>query len=169
MKATYDRCKTRYVCTRCRTPIDIESDTFHWFSGPDDSAFWCPTCEDLPRADFLGTPAENLPTELQLPKNFVCRIVPLAEPGDVKSWNLLYRPYSKRSFLRQYLEWVQLNGNERCQLRSSATVSATFDPATQRYTNALTYELSDICSDAPCQFLRSQSLQPLPMSEVRVR
>jgi hypothetical protein len=160
MKAAYDRYETRYICTRCNTPINVASDTFHWFSGPDDPAFWCPTCEDLPRADFPGTPAHDLPAQFQLPKDFTCRIVPLAEPGDVKEWNLLYRPYSKRSFLRQYAEWMQLKGTETCHLQSSGAVSATFDPATQGYTNQLTYELQDTCSDAPCQFLRSCSLQP---------
>ena len=160
MKATYDRYETRYICTRCNTPINVASDTFHWFSGTDDPAFWCPTCEDLPSADFLGTPAHDLLAQFQLLKDFTCRIVPLAEPGDVKQWNLLYRPYSKRSFLRQYAEWMQLKGTETCNLQSSAAVSATFDPATQRYTNQPTYELQDTCSDAPCQFLRSRSLQP---------
>ncbi len=134
MKETYDRCETRYVCTRCKTPINVGSDTFYWFSGTDDPAFWCPTCEDLPMAEMLGMPAEDLPAQLQLPKGFICRMVPLAEPNDVNQWNLLYRPYSKRSFLQQYNDWVSLNGGDTCRLESSATVSAKFDVTTQQYT-----------------------------------
>ena len=160
MKENYDRRQTRYTCARCKTPINVDSDMFHWFSGPDDPAFWCPTCEDLPRADLIGTPAEELPMQLQLPKDFTCKIVPLAEPGNVKQWNLQHRPYSKRSFLRQYIDWLKLDGANTYSLQSSVTVSAKYNAATQEYTSELTYELSDACSDTPCQFLQSRALQP---------
>lgn len=160
MKEIYDRRETRYICERCKTPINVESDTFHWFSGPEDPSFWCPTCEDLPSADVVGTPAQDLPTQLQLPKDFLCRIVPLAEPRDVQQWNMLHRPYSKRSFLRQYVDWLKLGGADTCPVESSVTVSSRFDVATQQYTKELIYELSDSCSNAPCQFLQSRSLQP---------
>ena len=93
MKEFYDRYSTRYYCDRCGTPIEIESNSFYEFAGVEDPNFWCPSCEDLPQAEIFGTPAKDLPKELHLPKGFVCRIVPLAEPGDVKNWNIIYRPF----------------------------------------------------------------------------
>jgi hypothetical protein len=161
MKDKYDLCVTKYRCRRCRTPIDVESDTFYYFSGPDDSSFWCPTCEDLPMPDPIGVPAEELPIELQLLKGFWLRAVPPAEMPDVDSWNLLYRPYSKRSFLHQYLGWVKLKGADSlCEPASNATVSAKFDRHKQAYTKELEYEITDNCADTVCQFLRANSLKP---------
>ena len=60
----YDLAVTWYRCTRCRTPIEVPSDSFYRFSGAEDPAFWCPTCEDMPQAAIVGTPAADLPPEL---------------------------------------------------------------------------------------------------------
>ncbi len=161
MKDKYDLCVTKYSCRRCRTPIDVESETFYWFSGPYDPAFWCPACEDLPQADAVGVPAAELPIELQLSKGFCVRAVPPAEMPDVDSWNLLYRSYSKRSFLQQYLGWVKLKGAEsHCEPAPHATVNARFDRHKQVYTKKLEYEITDTCADTACQFLRANCLKP---------
>jgi hypothetical protein len=139
----------------------VESDTFYNFSGPNDSSFWCPTCEDLPHADAVGSPAEDLPTELQLLKDFRLRAVPTAEIPDVDTWNLLYRPYSKRSFLQQYVGWLKLSGAESvCEPASNATVHAKFDRYKQVYTNELECEIEDICADGACHFLGDSCLKP---------
>src|SRR6266481_10189618 len=109
MRHQYDLCVTRYICDRpkCQTPIDIPSETLYEFSGVGDSYFWCPTCEDLPSARLLGAPACELPQKLQLLQQFVLQPVPRLEPSDdVNSGNLMYRPYSKRSSLREYLDWL---------------------------------------------------------------
>jgi hypothetical protein len=170
MKNRYDFCVTRYRCKRCGTPIDIESDVFHYFSGPDDSSFWCPTCQDFPYAESVGTPADELPTEIQLPKAFQLRAVPIAEMSDVNTWNLLYRCYSKRSFFQQYLGWLKLSGAEDlCEPSPNVSVNAKFDHHRQLYTHETEYEITDTCADATCQFLRAGCLKPEQVSCTLVR
>src|SRR5947209_57701 len=165
MKDRYDLSVTKYRCKRCGTPIDVESDSFYYFSGPDDSSFWCPTCEDLPQADTVGDPAEDLPSELQLLKGFVLKAVPCAEMPNVEKWNLLYRPYSKRSFLEQYLGWLKLRGAESlCEPASNAAINARFDRRRQVYTNEMEHEIVDTCADTTCQFLRANCLKPEAVS-----
>ena len=164
MKRIYDNAVTRYYCKRCRTPIDVESDSFYWFSSPDDPAFWCPACEDLPQAEVLGTPAKDLPTQLILPQGFVCRPVPLVEPSEVRNANLLYRPYSKRSFLRQYADWLVMQGvDPPCLLRSQVLARAAFDSKTQEYTEAIEYQIADRCGERDCAFLRQQAISPVEL------
>lgn len=161
MKDRYDLCLTRYRCGRCRSPIDVESETFYWFSGPDDPAFWCPDCGDFPRAVALGVPAENLPTDLQLSKGYRLRAVPAAEIPDVDSWNLLYRPYSKRSFQQQYIGWLKLMAADpQCAPSPHATVNASFHRQRQIYAKQLEYEITDECADTACQFLSTNCLKP---------
>ena len=156
----YDLAVTWYRCTRCRTPIEVPSDSFYRFSGAEDPAFWCPTCEDMPQAAIVGTPAADLPPELQLPNGFVLRSVPSAKPGDVFTWNVLFRPYSKRSFLRQYRAWLALKSDcPICALESDVSVRAKFDPEIQRYSAEIETTISDICAGAPCQFLARKALQ----------
>lgn len=157
----YDLAVTCYRCARCETPIQVPSDELYWFAGPEDSAFWCPICEDMPQATIVGCPAADLPPELQLPKGFVLRPVPSAEPGDVSRWNVLLRPYSKRSFLKQYRAWLTLKADSPlCALESDVSIRAKFDPATQRYTDGIETTISDACTGAPCQFLALKALQP---------
>jgi hypothetical protein len=161
MKSSYDLLLTKYRCKRCETPIEVQSESFYYFSGPDDSSFWCPSCEDLPQPDFQGVPAEELPTELQLTKGFRLKSVPPAEFADVKSWNLLYRPFSKRSFLQQYSGWLKLAGAESfCEPESNAAVNAKFDQHKQTYSNEVEYEIADSCEGVNCQFLGSSCLKP---------
>lgn len=161
MKRVYDNDITRYYCKRCRTPIEVESDRSYWFTGPDDPEFWCSACQDLPQAETLGTPAENLPTRFLLPKGFLCRPVPLVELSEIRNANLLYRPYSKRSFLRQYADWLVLQGLDRpCLLRSQVLAGATFDPQAQEYTTAIDYQITDGCGERSCAFLRLQAVSP---------
>ncbi len=161
MKDRYDLSVTRYRCKRCDTTIDVDSDTFYYFGGVDDQSFWCPSCEDLPQAEIVGVPAEELPTELQLLKGFCLTPVPPAEMPDVETWNLLYRSYSKRSFLQQYLGWVKLAGAESyCDAASNATVNAKFDRHKQVYTSELEYKIGDTCADTICQFLGSDCVKP---------
>ena len=171
MRNRYDLRVTRYICDRhrCKTPIDVESDTFYEFTGPNDPAFWCPRCEDLPKAVLVGTPATALPSHLPLLNRFTLYPVPRLEPSDdVESANLMYRPYSQRSFLRQYIEWVTLNGVESvCNLRSSATCFKKFDSHEQRYTNGIDYELLDECDGSGCQFLRMETIKPVDVAELR--
>lgn len=165
MRHRYDLSSTRYICDRpnCKTPIDIPSNTLYEFASTDDSHFWCPACEDLPSARLLGTPASQLAQQLQLPKQFVLQPVPRLDPSDdPDSGNLIYRPYSQRSFLRQYLDWLILNGVEPvCGFHPSATCFKKFDPEIQRYTDEINYELVDECNGSPCQFLRTETLKPL--------
>ncbi len=161
VKHVYDKAATRYYCDRCGTPIEIESETFYEFSGPDDPNFWCPSCEDLPHAVLRGVSAEGLPRELALPKGFSCRLVPYAQPGTAENSNILYRPYSTRSFLRQYVDWLRfLGANDICDLRSDVAVNATFDTELQQYTNHLEYLISDICHGKPCHFLQMGTVKP---------
>jgi len=163
MQDRYDLRVTKYFCTRCGTPIDVPSDSFYWFGGTNDPAFWCPTCEDFPRADYPGIPAEDVPRELHVGKDkgFPLRSVPTAEPSDVNDWNLLYRPYSKRSFLKQYIDWLTLSGVEpRCTLSSTVTTAAKFDPVTQQYIDEIEYTITDDCENAECQFLQHSTLKP---------
>ena len=170
MKDRYDLCVTKYRCKRCGTPINVESDTFYYFSGPDDSSFWCPACENLPQADAVGVAAEELPTELQLLKGFCLTAVPPAEMPDVDSWNLLYRSYSKRSFLQQYLGWLKLSGAESlCEPAPNVTVNARFDRHRQVYTKELEYQIADTCGNAACQFLRANCLKPEQVTCALVR
>lgn len=160
MKNKYDHNATLYACRRCKSPIEIESDSFYWFHGPDDSNFWCPTCEDLPQAEIAGHPAGDLPIELLLPKQFTCRIVPLLEPHEIDNGNNLYRPYSKRSFLRQYIFWLKLSGGNVCKLSSEITVSPSFDSEKQVYTRSIDYKIYDSCNSNDCQFLQSKTIKP---------
>jgi hypothetical protein len=77
------------------------------------------------------------------------------------------RPYSKRSFLRQYLDWLVVCGVDPvCDFRPIATRSKKFDPLTQRYTNEIDYELADHCSEFRCRFLREETLKPLRYDQV---
>ncbi len=165
MKSRYDLSVTRYICDRprCKTLIDIPSDTLYEFVGIDDSHFWCPTCEDLPYASLLGAAASQLPEKLQLPQQFVLRPVPRLDPSDdPDASNLMYRPYSKRSFLRQYLDWITLHCiDSQCDFHPSTTCFKKFDPAIQQYTNEIEYELVDQCNASSCQFLRTETLKPL--------
>ncbi len=160
MKNKYDHNVTLYKCQRCGSPIEIESDSFYWFNGPDDSNFWCPACEDLPQAAVVGQPAGDLPIELLLPKQFTCKIVPVLEPHELDNGNILFRPYSKRSFLRQYISWVNSNGGKICNLSTNVTVSPSFDAERQIYTRVINYKIYDSCSSADCQFLQSQTIKP---------
>jgi hypothetical protein len=171
MRHKYDLSVTSYICDRknCQTPIDIPSGTFYEFSGAQDSYFWCPQCEDLPCARLLGAPADSLPEKLPLLRQFVLHAVPRLEPSDdVASSNLMYRPYSQRSFLRQYLDWLALSDADSvCEFKPTATRFKKFDPATQRYTGEIDYELEDQCNGLPCRFLRAGTLKPLKDDEVR--
>jgi hypothetical protein len=170
MKDRYDLCVTRYLCRRCGTWIDVQSDEFYSFSGPNDPAFWCPVCEDLPLAEQVGFPAEELPTELQLLKGFRLSWVPLTESSEVEKCNRLYRPYSKRSFLQQYLAWLKLSGNESpCEPTSDLVVNAKFDRRRQVYTKELEYQIEDTCAGKACQFLRANCLKPEPPTCALVR
>jgi hypothetical protein len=162
MKNFYDRYSTRYYCDRCGTPIEIESDSFYEFVGIEDSNFWCPSCEDLPKAEIFGTPARDLPKELYLPKGFVCRVVPLAEPDDVKNWSIIYRPFSIRSFLRQYIDWlIRQQVSNICDFSSHFTAGASFDPDSQMYTTQLDYLISDVCDSRPCAFMQTNAIKPI--------
>jgi hypothetical protein len=160
MKNSYDHNVTLYKCRRCNSPLEIESNSFYWFCGLDDANFWCPACEDLPQAEIVGHPAENLPIDLVLPKGFTLKIMPLLEPHEVDNGNILYRPYSKRSFLRQYIEWIILSGGSPCSLLSDITVSPSFDTAKQVYTSSLDYRIYDSCNCSDCQFLQSKTVKP---------
>lgn len=170
MRYRYDLSITRYICDRpnCKTPIDIPSDTLYQFAGADDSHFWCPACGCEPWARLLGTFASQLPQKLQLPKQFVLQPVPRLDPSyDVDSGNLIYRPYSQRSFLRQYLDWLTLRGVAAlCGFFPSATCFKKFEPEIQHYTDEIDYELVDQCNGSPCQFLRTETLRPLSDSEL---
>lgn len=173
MKDRYDHRATKYICNRsnCGTTIEIESESFYWFgrmpdgvsySPTDDSNFWCPSCDDFPRAEIIGTPADDLPARLQLLKDFECHIVPKAEPSDVEKWNLLYRPYSKRSFLQQYLAWLRVEGAEvACNWQPSVIVESRFDTTRQEYTGDLDYEIEESCNGNTCQFLHEQAIKPI--------
>lgn len=173
MKDRYDLRATKYICNRskCGTIIEIESESFYWFgrmpdgvsySPTDDPNFWCPSCNDFPLAEILGSPADDLPLELQHPKGFVCHIVPKAEPSDVEKWNMLYRPFSKRSFLQQYLAWLRDGGvNLVCNWQPSVIVESRFDTARQEYTGDLDYEIEETCNGSICQFLREQAIKPI--------
>ena len=162
MKDKYCRRLSLYECRRCHMPIEVASDRLYWFSGPDDPHFWCPNCQDLPQADLVGTPAEELPAELPLHKGFTLKIVPPAEPSDVEKWNEIFHPYSKRSFLRQYLDWIMLSDpSAPCSLNSSLTAVAPFDAATQQYYESITYQVEDLCDGRPCEFLRNETLKPI--------
>lgn len=163
MKNRYDLRVTRYQCKRsaCGAPIDVESDQFYWFSGPDDLAFWCSNCQDLPQAEIVGAPAENLPASLQVVKGFELKMVPPVRPGDSAKYNLLFRPYSKRSFLHQYLTWIRASSSETfCALAPSVSFSAGFDRSKQEYVDSVDYTISDRCDGTLCQFLRCEGLKP---------
>ena len=170
MRHRYDLAVTRYICDRqrCKAPIDVPSDSFYEFSGPDDPAFWCPSCQDLPRARLVGIPAKELPPQLPLLNGFTLCSVPRLEPSDdPDAANLIYRPFSTRSFLRQYIDWLVLNDAPcNCQLGSSASFFKRFDADLQRYTDDVDYELLDQCDDRPCQFLRSETLKPVSDDQI---
>ncbi len=162
MRNRYDRAVTRYICKRCDTPIEVPSDTFYEFAGEEDSACWCPSCEDLPAADIDGVPAHELPNQLPLQHGFTLQSMPRIEPGeDSKDANLQYRPYSKRSFLQQYLEWLTLKGARRCNYDCGVSTFKKFDNSRQRYTDEIDYSLVDQCDDHGCQFLRTETLKPV--------
>src|SRR5258708_6885381 len=160
MRHRYDLCVTRYICDRpkCQTPIDIPSETLDELF----TELWCPNCNCEAHARLLGTPASSLPQGLQLLHQFVLQPVPRLEPSDdLNSANVMYRPYSKRSFLRQYLDLLILRGADPvCDFRPMATCFKKFDPVTQRYTDEIDYELVDHCGGSPCQFLRTETLKP---------
>jgi hypothetical protein len=164
MKDIYDLRKTIYQCKRCDGPIEVESDEFYSFGGPDDPAFWCSNCEDLPWADIVGEPAQHLPGSLRLAKGFDLKIVPILSPirpGDPAKYSLLFRPYSKRSFLHQYLAWVRASSSETfCSWAYDISFSAAFDRSRQEYVEDLEYTISDRCNERLCQVLRSEGLKP---------
>ncbi len=136
------------MCRRCGSTTVLDGE-------------WCLICDCEPMAVFLGCPAEDLPQKLHLAKDFVCCIVPEAEPSDVQSWNVLFRPYSKRSFLQQYINWVRLSEAANvCKWSPSATVSAKFDLKTQQYTKTLDYRIQDNCAGSSCQFLAADAVKP---------
>jgi hypothetical protein len=170
MRQRYNLCITKYICGRhgCGSPIELESASLYEFAGPDDPAFWCPKCEDLPHAELVGWPATDLPPRLQLPQGFVLFHVPRFKPTeDLDSANLLYRPYSQRSFLRQYIDWLKLKGIERiCEFSSSATCFKKFDPTSQAFTDEIDCDLQDHCDGAPCQFLRFETLKHVSEDEL---
>lgn len=146
MRDRYDLEETKYMCRRCGGTPTVED--------------WCPSCEDIPFA-YSSCHAEDLPQKLLLAKDFVYRIVPEAEPSDVESWNVLFRPYTKRSFLRQYIDWVKLSGStDVCDWSPNVTVSAKFDLKTQQYTKALDYRIQDNCAGSSCQFLAAEAVKP---------
>lgn len=146
MRDRYDLEETRYVCRRCGGTTTVGD--------------WCPSCEDMPFA-YSSCHAKDLPQKLLLAKDFVYRIVPEAEPSDVESWNALFRPYSKRSFLQQYINWVRLSEAATvCKWSPSVTVSAKFDLETQQYTKTLDYRIQDNCAGFPCQFLAADAVKP---------
>jgi hypothetical protein len=94
-------------------PVEIESTSLYEFAGPDGPAFRCLKCNDLPHAQLVGRPAVDLPSRLQFGLGFVLSHVPRLElADDLDSANLLYRPYSQRSFLRQYIDWMKLKNIE---------------------------------------------------------
>lgn len=170
MREKYDLCTTKYICsrTKCAMPIEIESTSLYEFAGPDDPAFWCLKCDDLPQAELVGRAAADLPPKLQLRHGFVLLHVPRLEPSDdLDSANLLYRPYSQRSFLRQYINWLKLKGIEPiCEISSSATCFKKFDPISQAFIDEIDYEFVDHCDDAPCQFLRTETIKYIPDDEL---
>ena len=170
MRHRYDLAVTRYICdrARCKTTLDVPSDTFYEFAGPNDPAFWCPSCEDLPMARPVGVPATDLPVQLPLLNGFTMHSVPRLEPSDDPSAaNLIYRPYSQRSFLRQYVDWLVLkNVDHACHLASSASCFKRFDTNLQRYTDEIDYELIDQCDDGACQFLRTETLKPITDDQI---
>src|SRR5437899_1409991 len=134
MQDRYDLRQTTYVCRRCKIPIEIESKSYYKFLSEDDPAFWCFACNNYPIAESVGTPAETLPISLQLPKGFVLSIVPKAQIWDREEATLLFRPYSKRSFLVQYLAWAKSKGCQPiCTLSSATTVGPKFDMSTQQF------------------------------------
>ena len=161
MKAKYEDARTRYYCGRCNYPIEVECDSFYEFSGPNDPNFWCPNCEDLPRAMLAGVRATSLPQELRLRDRFTLHIVPTAEPGDIRAYGLLYKPYSKRLFLRQYLDWLLMQSVDvRCRLCSSTSAAPKFDLTSQSYSADMDYQIQDSCGSAPCHFLSHTKLKP---------
>jgi hypothetical protein len=170
MREKYDLCITKYICSRskCGMPIEIASTSLYEFAGPDDPAFWCLKCNDLPLAEPVGRPASDLPPKLQLRQGFGLLHVPRLKPSDdLDSANLLYRPYSQRSFLRQYIDWLKLKGIEPiCEITSSATCFKKFDPDSQAFTDEIDYELVDYCDGDPCQFLRTETLKYMPEDEL---
>jgi len=170
MRDRYDLSVTRYICARsgCGAFIDVECETLYEFASADDPAFWCPRCQSEPHARLFGCAAAGLPSKLSLPHAFVLLPVPRLEPSDnLDSSNLLYRPYSQRSFLRQYIDWLKLQAiDETCELEASATCFKRFAPELQRYTDEIDYELVDNCNSTPCRFLRTATLKPLFADEV---
>lgn len=170
MRHRYDFAVTRYICDRprCKTLLDVPSDTIYEFGGPDDFAFWCPSCEDLPFARLVGVPATDLPTQLPLLNGFTLHSVPRLEPSDdPDAANLIYRPFSQRSFLRQYIDWLVLNDADcNCQFNSSTSCFKRFDSDLQRYTDEIDYELIDQCNDGACQFLRTETLKFVPDDQI---
>jgi hypothetical protein len=168
MLQRYELSATRYICTRCKTTIDVPSDSFYEFSGEMDPNFWCAVCQDFPRAEIVGCPAQNLPRGLQLLKAFEIFSVPRLEPADDNdSANLLYRPYTKRSFLRQYVDWLKIAGFDvPCDFIPAASCFKRFSVESQQYTTEVDYELVDDCSDSPCRFLRTKSLKPVRQDDL---
>jgi hypothetical protein len=170
MRDKYDLSVTRYIYERsgCESFIDVECETLYEFASADDPTFWCPRCQSEPHVRLFGCAAADLPSKLNLPHAFVLLPVPRLEPSDdLDSSNLLYRPYSQRSFLRQYIGWLKLQAiDEMCELEASATCFKRFNPELQRYTDEIDYELVDNCNSTPCRFLRTAALKPLSTDEV---
>lgn len=165
MTSQYELEITLYRCARCGTSLRVESDSFYWFSGPDDPEFWCPSCEDLPIATLVGIPAQDLPEVLSLPRGFALRPVPDIESDnarDIEEANQLYRPYTKRNFLSQYQKLLQQGGLEAtCHQEPSTLRPTRFDPQTQRYVAEREVRIEDKCSGSVCQFLQAEVFKPV--------
>lgn len=161
MQGRYDLRWTRYICARCNVPIEVASESYYEFLSADDPSFWCSACNDLPRARSVGTPADTLPVSLQLPKSFVLSIVPKAQFWDREQANLLFRPYSKRSFLVQYLAWLKAGAFQSlCSFSSTATVAPKFDMNKQQFAAEIECDFADRCNGHSCHFLTERALKP---------
>jgi len=164
MRTRYDLSVTRFICDRptCHTVIDVPSETLY------EGEVWCPRCDSEAWAKYVGTAATQLPDKLQLPKQFHLLPVPRLEPSDdLRSANLLFRPYSQRSFLRQYIEWLKLGRLEHiCDFQPSATCFKRYDTERQCYTDEIDYELVDECNGRACQFLRTETVKPIRDDEL---
>src|SRR5439155_22238331 len=69
--------------------------------------------------------------------------------------------YSKRSFLRQYLDWLLMrSAGLRCRLSSSISAAPKFDLRSQSYSAQMDYQIRDTCGLAACHFLAHAKLKP---------
>jgi hypothetical protein len=166
MRNKYELNLTLYYCARagCGHEISIPSESLYTFLGSDDSNFWCEYCQGEPWAELRGIPAQDIPSSLKLLKGFDLNKVPFTEPGTSEEANKKYKPYSKRSFLRQYSEWLQIHvHNAVCGSRTSINIFQEFDEEQQQYIESQNYEVADQCDHKPCQFLTQKALKPEPI------